>query len=106
MAGIVEKTKQGIVLRVRIAPNSSSCSIGGIQISPDGDEYLKISVHSVPEKGKANKELVAFLAKLLRLAKSKFRIISGETDRNKKILLETTAEVQEIVQALGVKTDD
>jgi uncharacterized protein (TIGR00251 family) len=51
----------------------------------NNDVFLKISVVSVPEKGKANKELITFLAKKLKIAKSDFEIISGELDKWKKI---------------------
>ncbi len=102
MANITEKTNHGLVLRVRIAPNSSSCSINGIFSDAKGLAYLKISVNAVPEKGKANKELIAFLAKFLRLAKSRFQIIGGETDRFKRIFIEAADdEVLEIEKKLN-----
>ena len=84
---IFEETKEGIVLRVRLSPNSSSCGVKGKFIYVDGKEYLKIGVLSVPENGKANKELIDFLAKEFRLAKSDIKIISGEVDRYKKVLV-------------------
>lgn len=85
-----EPDKQGIVLRVRLTPNSSACLIKGVFTDADGVEFLKINVISVPEKGKANKELVSFLAKQLHIAKSNIQIISGETDRYKKILVKAS----------------
>ena len=69
MSGIVEKHKKGIVIRVRVSPNSSSCSVNGIMTAADGAKMLKISVNAVPEKGKANKELIEFIAKRVRLPK-------------------------------------
>ncbi len=81
-----------MILRVRLAPNSSCCKIGGIFVDPNGDEWLKISVISVPEKGKANHELIKLLAKELKIAKSQIEIIGGELDRYKKILLPITEE--------------
>lgn len=89
---VVEQTSKGNILRVRLSPNSSSCKILGIFTGVDEKEYLKISVISVPEKGKANKELINFLAKKLKLAKSDIEIISGDTDRQKKVLLQTSIE--------------
>ena len=50
-------------------------------------EFHSILV-SVPEKGKANKELISFLAKKLGLAKSQITIVGGETDRYKKIRIQ------------------
>lgn len=89
---VYELSKQGVILRVRLTPNSSSCFIKGIFENADGDQFLKINVVSVPEKGKANKELLLLLAKELKLAKSDLEIVSGETGRYKKILLKVTEE--------------
>ena len=54
---------------------------------PDGTEYLKINIISIPEKGKANIELINWLSKKLKIAKSNITIISGELDRYKKLLI-------------------
>lgn len=91
-----EICKEGIILRVRLSPNSSSCSVKGIFTDAAGADFLKINVISVPEKGKANKELISLLAKLLHIAKSDIQILSGETDRYKKILI--TAMNDDIVR--------
>lgn len=82
-------TPQGYILRIRVMPNSSKYGCSGFIVSNTGEKYLKISLHAIPEKGKANKELIAFLSKSLKQSKSSFKIVSGETDRNKKILLDT-----------------
>lgn len=92
---VYELGKQGILLRVRLTPNSSSCFIKGVFQNADGVCFLKIGVVSVPEKGKANKELLEFLAKKLGIAKSNLQIVSGETDRYKKILITAEAAVVE-----------
>lgn len=84
---VFEETQNGIILRVRLSPNSSCCKISGRFTGTDGSEWLKISVVSVPEKGKANQELIKFLAAELRIAKSDLEIISGELDRYKKLRL-------------------
>lgn len=97
MTGIFEKTNQGYVIRVRIAPNSSSCSINGMIENASGEKFLKVSVTAVPEKGKANKELINFLAKKMRIAKSNLEIVSGDTDRWKKIRLLLEEEEAETV---------
>jgi len=73
-------------------PNSSSCRVNGIFRSAD-DEYLKICVVSIPEKGKANKELLSFLSKILGVAKSQCEIVSGELDRYKKIKITGDLEI-------------
>ena len=63
----------------------------------DGQDYLKISVVSVPEKGKANKALIEFLAQKLGVAKSLMTIVSGQTDRFKKILLKTEQNLDDVL---------
>ena len=70
-----EQTKEGLMLRVRLTPNSSSCQVQGIFTDADNKDFLKISVVNVPEKGKANKELIAFLAKKLKMPQSCFEIV-------------------------------
>ena len=95
---ILEKNEKGYVLRVRLQPNSSSCQIKEILSTESGD-FIKISVRSIPEKGKANKELIEFLAKKLKIAKSDIEIISGELDKYKKILLKTD-NIEKIEQLL------
>ena len=93
-----ENTDDGIILRVRLKPNSPCCKISGIFTAPNGDEFLKINIISIPEKGKANQELISLLAKKLHLAKSDFTIISGELDRYKKILI--TGEIEDLENKL------
>lgn len=76
-----------VILQVKISPNASSLAIKGIFTDSDNKDFLKISVISVPEKGKANKELIKFLSKELGVSKSDIEIISGETGHFKKIII-------------------
>lgn len=46
---------------------------------------LKIKIAAVPEKGKANKALIKFLAKKLGTKPQQIDIISGQTNPVKKI---------------------
>lgn len=92
---ITELSKEGIILRVRLTPNSSSCLIKGLYIDEKGLQRLKVNVVSVPEKGKANKELVVLLSKKLAISKSKLQIVSGELERMKKFLIMANQEIVE-----------
>ncbi len=96
---VFEEKEDCVVLRVRLAPNSSSCCINGIFCGSDNEEFLKINVISVPEKGKANKELIAFLSKVFQLSKSSFRIVGGELDRYKRI--EISGEKNNVIRRIG-----
>lgn len=97
-----ESTNNGILIRVRINPNSSCCKINGIFTTPDNEDYLKINIISIPEKGKANSELITWLSKQLKIAKSNISIISGELDKYKKILI--TSSDNEILKKLKTFT--
>ncbi len=93
-----QKTDEGYILRVRLTPNSSCVKIGGVFDDADGNSFLKVNVVSVPEKGKANKELIAFLSGQLKIAKTAFEIIGGQTDRYKKIKIATAENLDSILE--------
>ena len=93
-------TESGYLLRIRLMPNSSANKVLGLMEGVDG-VYLKIGVTVVPEKGKANKVLIEFLAKALGLPKSAFEIVSGATDRFKKISLRTSENIDDKLNCLG-----
>ena len=94
------KTEGGYILRVRLTPNSSCCQTIGQMTDERGEDWLKIAVKSVPEKGKANKELLNFLAKTLGLPKSALSLTSGQTDRYKKIAITTSFQLEEKLEEL------
>ena len=83
-----EKQTKGYILRIRVTPNSSVSGFQDIFKDPNGVDFLKVNLNSAPEKGKANQELIKLLSKTLKISKSSFSVISGTTDRYKKILLE------------------
>lgn len=99
-----EKSIQGYILRVRLSPNSSSCRTNGIIQDAKGDSFLKINVVSIPEKGKANKELTEFLASRLKITKSSIRIISGESGQWKKIVIASERPLEEKLFSLAKET--
>jgi uncharacterized protein (TIGR00251 family) len=74
-------------LRVRLTPKSSSDRILGWQ-----DGILRVAVSAAPEKGKANRALVDFLARGLGLPRSCVRLIKGETSRDKVLEIDRLNE--------------
>lgn len=86
----IEKTKDGIKLFIRLSPNARQEKISAIDDSAEGACVLKIAVTVVPEKGKANAALIKLLSKKFQIAKSNFEIISGDTNKNKTVLIRTT----------------
>jgi len=65
---------------IKIIPKSSQT-----EIIEQKDNFLKIKLKAIPEKGKANAELIKFLAKHFKTAKSNIKIIQGEKGRNKVV---------------------
>lgn len=99
---VYEEKNNAILLRVRLSPNSSCCKINGVFEDAEGLQYLKINVVSIASKGKANQELISFLAKLFKLAKSEIEIVSGELVRYKKLCLKTEPDkIKEILDNIG-----
>lgn len=66
-------------LRVKIIPKSPLNEIG----EKMADETLKIRIAAPAEKGKANKELITFLANTWKIPKKNITIVSGHTSRLK-----------------------
>jgi uncharacterized protein (TIGR00251 family) len=56
------------------------------EIKRDG-QGLKVKLVSQPQEGKANRELVGYLASTFSVRKSEVRIISGEKERRKVVFL-------------------
>ena len=71
-----------IEISVRVHPNSAGNEVVGVT-----EGIWRVRVAAPPVKGKANKELIAFLSRLLGVAKSQIGIIKGHTARNKVIAI-------------------
>ncbi|MBO8173659.1 MAG: YggU family protein [Thermococcus sp.] len=92
---MIKQTKDGIVLLVYVQPNAKKNSIEGI------DKWkgrIKIKVSGPPVGGKANKELIKFLSKLLG---KEVVILRGETSREKDLLIKG-ATIEEVKEKLGI----
>lgn len=71
---------KGIILKIKASTHSSHNEIVGWE---NGE--LKIRIHAIPEKGKANKELIAFLAKSLKIPKSHIVLVRGANSKHKEL---------------------
>ncbi|MCS4245339.1 uncharacterized protein (TIGR00251 family) [Rhizobium sp. BIGb0125] len=81
-----------LCLSVRLTPNGGRDVLERLETSADDDVVLKARVSAVPENGKANKALIALLAKSLRVPKSTISFISGETARKKILRIDADPE--------------
>ncbi|MBD9389419.1 DUF167 domain-containing protein [Agrobacterium sp. AGB01] len=82
-------------LSVRLTPNGGRDILERLETSADDDVVLKARVSAVPENGKANKALIALLAKSLRIPKSTISFVSGETARKK--ILRINADPEDLI---------
>lgn len=72
-----------VIINVHAQPGAKRSAIVGLY----GDK-LKIAIATPPVDGKANKALIAYIAKTLEIPKSKINIISGESSREKRIRIQ------------------
>jgi hypothetical protein len=73
--------QKGAALAIRVTPRSSKNEI--IEILNDGT--VRIRLTAPPVEGKANEALVAFLAEVLDVPRSRIDIVAGETGRDKLV---------------------
>lgn len=78
---IFKETADGLIIRIKIIPNSSKNAI------VFENEGIKIKITAQPIENKANKALIDFLAKNLKIAKSNISIIKGELNKEKTLLI-------------------
>jgi len=93
---VVEDNPDGsITLHLRVIPNAKQTRVDGII-----GAQLKIRIHAPPVDGKANKEVICFLAKTLKIRKSQVRITAGETARDKKVQINGASAKMGLIQDL------
>lgn len=78
---IFENTKDGLIIRLKIIPNSSRNEFIW------DNNVLKIKITAQPIENKANKALIELLSKQLKIAKSNIQIIKGELNKEKTLLI-------------------
>jgi len=81
IANYIEKNGEKWYLRIKVVPNYSRTEFFAIM----DDNTLKIRLKAVPEKWKANTELIRFLSEALQIQKTSIELISWATDRTKLI---------------------
>ena len=77
----IQDGDEGVIITAKIVPGSS----GLTRFCGLLDGMLKVKVSAPPEKGKANRCLLRFLAKELGVKKNAVSIISGKTSPVKQV---------------------
>ena len=78
----VEESKAGAMFTIEVRPGGRRDALAGII-----GGALKVEVTAAPEKGKANKAVVALLSKVLGVARSSVRIKPGASSRRKRVVV-------------------
>jgi uncharacterized protein len=96
MAFTVRDTAQGAQFALRVQPRASRNAIAGVM----GDA-VKLAITAPPVDGKANQAVVEYLSELFQVSKSSIAIVSGETGRNKLIVVRGR-NAEQVRNALGI----
>jgi uncharacterized protein len=73
---------EGVLLAVRAQPGARKNAVGG-----EHGGALKVAVTAPPEDGRANAAVVELLRDWLGLKRSEVELASGQTNRNKQVLI-------------------
>ncbi len=96
---VLHETEGGVLLPVKVVPGASRTrrlgELGG---------RLKVAVTCPPEGGKANKALVAWIARQLGVARSAVTVEAGHTSPHKTLRV-TGVTSERIRRSLGIPAD-
>jgi uncharacterized protein (TIGR00251 family) len=86
-----------IHVNIKALPGVSKTEFTGVK-----DGRLKVKLAAAPEGGRANDELIAFIAKALRCPRQKLAILRGEKSRLKTLALprEYAVQLEKIIKEL------
>lgn len=81
----LRQTTKGLFLHLRATPKAGRDELAGLVVNAAGQNSLAVKVSKPADKGEANLAVIAVLAQAMGVAKSSFRLASGETSRDKVI---------------------
>jgi uncharacterized protein (TIGR00251 family) len=80
---VVTPHAEGSIIQVRARPGAKQNAVLG-----ERNGALMVAVSAAPERGKANEAIVEVLAQALQCKRSFITLMSGETSRDKKFLIQ------------------
>lgn len=93
------KAKSGVALDVWIQPGAARSEVAGIH-----DGRLKLRIAAPPTEGRANAEVIRFLATRLVVPKSAITINHGRSTRRKLVTIEEI-DLSHVLQQIGSGTE-
>lgn len=85
-------TKSGVLLDIRVSPGAGKTALVGVETDATGMHRLKLRITAPPVDGAANKAVIAYVAKALRLPKRDIALTSGAKARSKTLALQGQAD--------------
>lgn len=82
----------GVLLDIRVAPGTGKTALGPVENDAAGLPCLKIKITAPPIDGAANKAVITYVAKSLKLAKRDVSLASGAKARAKTLALQGEAD--------------
>ncbi|MBS1115316.1 MAG: hypothetical protein H6Q94_1045 [Nitrospirae bacterium] len=76
-----KKTKNGIMIEVKVEPRSSRRQISGIM----DNDILKVKLTAPPVDGSANEQLIELISETTGVRKSQIKIVRGQSSKRKLI---------------------
>ncbi len=86
-----------VFLTLKVVPRA-----GKTGIQSDRQGRIVCRVKSAPEDGKANRELIKLLSKILCIPQDAITIVTGATSRTKRIKIEGFDDESTVYKALGI----
>lgn len=84
-----------VIVDIKVVPNSSKNEI------IKDDERIRVKITAPPVDNKANKFIVEYFSKQLRIPKSSIKIIKGELSREKTVkFIEISSDKKKLIEEL------
>lgn len=85
-------------IEIKVIPGS-----GRQKFAVDKSGILKCFLKSVPEKGKANDELIKILSKKLKIPKDLIEITFGKVSRKKRLRIDSDLDYDSFLLKIGIE---
>ena len=85
MSGPLRPLKGGLGIECHVTPSAAEDRITGLVERGDGVVRIGVRVRAVPDKGAANRAVIALVAKAVGIPKSALNLHAGATARTKTI---------------------
>jgi uncharacterized protein (TIGR00251 family) len=83
LKSVIEATKQGVLVDIRVIPRSARSGIAGVR-----DNAVLVRLNAAPVEGAANTELIEILADALGVPKRAVAIVAGDKSRQKRVRID------------------